>query len=104
MNWVGSSISIGGKASSVGGMRSPSGTPGSSGGTGFSKLPPLLCCAAVASPAGPSPAAEVVGAGEAGLWDEDLAATAEAEAETAAAVDATLPATYCGSPSGAFVQ
>jgi hypothetical protein len=29
--------------------------------------------------------------GATGLWDEDLAATAEAEAETAAAVDASLP-------------
>src|SRR5690349_16631259 len=42
MNWPISSNRGLPKISSVGGIRSPSGTPGSSGGTGTSKLPPLL--------------------------------------------------------------
>jgi hypothetical protein len=47
--------------------------------------------ARAAAPAVPSPDAEIIGAGATGLWDEDLAATAEAEAESAAAIDASLP-------------
>ncbi len=42
-NWLTSWNSGGVYDSSVGGMRSPSGTPGSSGGTGSAKLLPLLC-------------------------------------------------------------
>ena len=43
------------------------------------------------APAVPSPGDEVLRGDVTGLWDEDLAATAEAEAASAAAVDATLP-------------
>src|SRR6185312_5076774 len=45
----------------------------------------------VAGPASQDVAGEVAATSGAGLWDDDLAAAAEAEAESAAAVDASLP-------------
>ena len=46
---------------------------------------------AVARPGIAGPAGEMATTSGAGLWDDDLAAAAEAEAESAAAVDASLP-------------
>jgi hypothetical protein len=45
----------------------------------------------VAGPASQDHAGEMATSSGAGLWDDDLAAAAEAEAESAAAVDASLP-------------